>query len=52
MNGLLFNSISMLTTSVIINLIVTTIAVIITAYILPGITVSGFFPALFVAILL
>lgn len=52
MSGLFFNFIFMLTTGIIINLLVTTVAVIITAYILPGITVSGFLPALLVAILL
>ncbi|MDD5376836.1 MAG: phage holin family protein [Candidatus Gracilibacteria bacterium] len=42
----------MFTTGIIMNLLITTIAVIITAYVLPGVTVSGFLPALFVAILL
>lgn len=52
MRGLLFNFLSMFTTGLIVNLLVTTVAVIITAYMLPGVTVSGFLPALLVAILL
>lgn len=38
--------------AIIVNLIVTAIAVIISAYLLPGVTVTGFMPALVVAILL